>query len=63
MIYIDAYNHREVKQHIILDKGNILKKIKTFYIIIKEQKEMLGKNMELIKSAENNNIEESTFRF
>jgi hypothetical protein len=63
MIYIDAYNHRKVKQHIILDKGNnqdlklsnsfkteiYLKKDENVLYNYKKQKEMLDKNRELNK--------------
>ncbi|WP_096525712.1 hypothetical protein [Candidatus Endomicrobiellum trichonymphae] len=72
MIYIDAYSHRKVKQHITLNKGNnqdlklsdfcnkeiYLKKDKNVLYNYKKQKEMLDKNRDLItKPEEDNNIE------
>ncbi|GHT17444.1 hypothetical protein AGMMS49573_09290 [Endomicrobiia bacterium] len=72
MIYIDAYSHRKVKQHITLNKGNnqylklsdscnkeiYLKKDKNVLYNYKKQKEMLDKNRDLrTKPEEDNNIE------
>ena len=72
MIYIDAYSHRKVKQHIILDKGknnqdlklldsynNEIPLIKDKNVLYnyEKQKEMLDKNRDLIKQEEDNNIE------